>query len=101
MTAEVNSVISRRHDCASCKIISGCGLIGAGLYVLQASRKLERNTGKSIMATVASGKYDEIMMVLFETNFDETNYLCNCSFSGFLYVGTARLLNWPPFGATF
>ncbi|KAI4483746.1 uncharacterized protein LOC122514341 [Polistes fuscatus] len=75
MSSTVNSIITNRdRDCLACRIISGGGLIGAGLYVSYNSKKLQKTKGKAVMYTLASG------LVL---------------------LGTTRILNLPPFRNQF
>lgn len=56
MTGSLNSVVSNRNrDCLACRLVSGAGLIGAGLYVSHNSKKFDKKTGKTIMFSIASG----------------------------------------------
>ncbi|XP_076292172.1 uncharacterized protein LOC143214703 [Lasioglossum baleicum] len=70
ITGTVNSFIKNRdRDCLGCRIFSGCGLIGSGLYVSYHTKKFQ-NMGKPIMYSIASG---------------------------LMLLGTARILDLPPF----
>ncbi|KAK0164862.1 hypothetical protein PV328_003431 [Microctonus aethiopoides] len=68
---ERQSVITNRdRNCLACRLTSGCGLIGAGLYVAYQSKKFNRKPG-----------------VIFMYSFATTLGL----------LGTARILDLPPF----
>lgn len=55
-SSTVDNIINHRNrDCLGCRIVSGCGLIGSGLYVSHHSKKFQKNIGKSIMYTIGSG----------------------------------------------
>lgn len=55
-TTTVKSIINNRNrDCLSCRIISGCGLIGSGLYVSHHSKKFQKTIGKTVMYSIGSG----------------------------------------------
>lgn len=55
-TSTIKSMISNRNrDCLGCRIFSGCGLIGSGLYVAYHSKKFQKWTGKTTMYTMGSG----------------------------------------------
>ncbi|XP_076636856.1 uncharacterized protein LOC143349460 [Colletes latitarsis] len=74
-TGTVNSMINNRNrDCLGCRIFSGCGLIGSGFYVSYHSKKFQRNIGKSVMYSIGSG---------------------------LILLGTARVLDLPPFRKQF
>ncbi|XP_029051559.1 uncharacterized protein LOC114880093 [Osmia bicornis bicornis] len=74
-SSTVDNIINHRNrDCLGCRIVSGCGLIGSGLYVSHHSKKFQRNIGKSIMYTIGSA---------------------------LIFLGTARLLDLPPFRNQF
>ncbi|CAL7942226.1 unnamed protein product [Xylocopa violacea] len=71
----VKSIIKNRdRDCLSCRIFSGCGLIGSGLYVSYHSKKFQQNIGRIVMYSIGSA------LVL---------------------LGTARVLDLPPFRHQF
>ncbi|XP_046833061.1 uncharacterized protein LOC124954194 [Vespa velutina] len=75
MSSTINSVITNRdRDCLACRIISGGGLIGSGIYVYYHSKKLQKPKGKTVMYTIASA------LVL---------------------LGTARIMDLPPFRNQF
>ncbi|KOC67937.1 hypothetical protein WH47_12267 [Habropoda laboriosa] len=74
-TSTVGSVINNRNrDCLSCRIVSGFGIIGSGLYVWHHSKKFQKNIGKTIMYSIGSA---------------------------LLLLGTARVLDLPPFRNQF
>lgn len=55
--SESTSIISSRHqDCTGCRLISGTGLVGAGLYIAYHSQKLQKTIGKMIMLGIAGSK---------------------------------------------
>lgn len=52
----VNSMISNRNrDCLECRLLSGSGLVAAGLYVCHHSKQYQKQVGKAAMYSVASG----------------------------------------------
>jgi len=52
----VNSMISNRNrDCLECRLLSGGGLVAAGLYVCHHSKQYQKQVGKAAMYSVASG----------------------------------------------
>lgn len=74
-SSAVNSVINNRNrDCLGCRIFSGFGLIGSGLYVSHHSKKFQKTIGKSIMYSIGSA---------------------------LILLGAARVLNLPPFRDQF
>ncbi|XP_011878138.1 PREDICTED: uncharacterized protein LOC105567685 [Vollenhovia emeryi] len=71
----VNSMISNRNrDCLECRLLSGGGLVAAGLYVCHHSKQYQKQAGKAAMYSVAS------VLVL---------------------LGTARIFDLPPFQDKF
>ncbi|XP_023287567.1 uncharacterized protein LOC111673876 [Orussus abietinus] len=46
--------INGKHDCMSCRIISGCVLVGAGFFVLRESKKSKNISGKAVMSSLAT-----------------------------------------------
>ncbi|XP_012240873.1 uncharacterized protein LOC100740865 isoform X2 [Bombus impatiens] len=53
-TSTIKSMISNRNrDCLGCRIFSGCGLIGSGLYVAYHSKKFQKWTGKTTIFNAA------------------------------------------------
>lgn len=50
-----NIINNRNRDCLGCRIFSGCGLIGSGLYVAYHSKKFQKKIGKTIMYSIGSG----------------------------------------------
>lgn len=56
MSTSPSVVTSRDRDCFLCRITSGSGLIGAGLYVSYHSKKFNKKPGKTMMFSIASGK---------------------------------------------
>ncbi|XP_033217097.1 uncharacterized protein LOC117172913 [Belonocnema kinseyi] len=75
MTETVKSVITNRdRGCLGCRLISGCGLFGSGMYVSYHSKKFQKLPGKSIMLTVGGA---------------------------LMALGTARVFDLPPFQNQF
>lgn len=59
MMESPKSVITNRdRNCTSCRVISGCGLLGAGLYVLFHSRKCKAIGSKLFVSSLGSGNVD-------------------------------------------
>lgn len=54
---ETSIITNRDRDCLSCRLVSGTGLIGLGLYVSYHSKKFNRTPGKFIMFSLASGNF--------------------------------------------
>ncbi|CAK9818525.1 hypothetical protein ANTQUA_LOCUS9835 [Anthophora quadrimaculata] len=74
-TSTVRSIITNRNrDCLSCRIVSGIGLIGSGLYVSHHSKKFQKNVGKAVMYSIGSA---------------------------LVFLGIARVLDLPPFRNQF
>ncbi|XP_017875998.1 uncharacterized protein LOC108622568 [Ceratina calcarata] len=74
-TSTVKSMINNRsRDCLSCRIFSGCGLIGSGLYVWHHTKNMQKPIGKTVMYSIGTG-----LMVL----------------------GTTRVFDLPPFRNQF
>ncbi|KAF3428580.1 hypothetical protein QLX08_003378 [Tetragonisca angustula] len=74
-TPTVKSIINNRdRDCLGCRIFSGCGLIGSGLYITYHSRKFPKLIGKTTMYTIGTA---------------------------LMLLGTARVLDLPPFRKQF
>ncbi|CAK9826662.1 hypothetical protein ANTRET_LOCUS4469 [Anthophora retusa] len=74
-TSTVRSIITNRNrDCLSCRIVSGIGLIGSGLYVSHHSKKFQKTVGKAVMYSIGSA---------------------------LVFLGTARVLDLPPFRNQF
>lgn len=48
-------ITNRDRDCLACRIVSGSGLIGAGLYVAYHSKKFNKTPGKFVMSAIAGG----------------------------------------------
>lgn len=63
-------VYNRPRDCFSCRVISGTGVLGAGLYIGKQALTIRGGYGRGIMLIAATG------------------------FGG---LGVARLLDLPPF----
>ncbi|XP_015589299.1 uncharacterized protein LOC107264959 [Cephus cinctus] len=75
MSGTVNNILTNRNrDCIACRLISGAGLIGAGIYVSHHRKKFNKTIGKSIMFSIACG---------------------------LMALGSARILNLPPFQDQF
>ncbi|XP_011152135.1 uncharacterized protein LOC105190852 [Harpegnathos saltator] len=71
----VNSIITKRdRECFACRMISGCGLFGSGLYVYHHTKKYQNPAGQAAMYAISS------VLVL---------------------LGTARILDIPPFQDRF
>lgn len=60
---ENETFLSKRHghyeDCTSCRIVSGSGLIGMGIYVFTSAKKQKTNTSKNIVYFMSIGKLIE------------------------------------------
>lgn len=57
-TSMVNSIITKRdRECFQCRMVSGCGLIGSGLYVCHHTKKYQNQVGKAAMYAIASGTF--------------------------------------------
>ncbi|XP_046750978.1 uncharacterized protein LOC124414104 [Diprion similis] len=55
MSEDWQSVVtSRDRDCLGCRLVSGGGLIGAGIYVAYHSKQFNKITGKSVMFSFAA-----------------------------------------------
>ncbi|XP_031639807.1 uncharacterized protein LOC116351801 [Contarinia nasturtii] len=71
------SIVAQRYnygdDCSSCRLVSGVGIIGMGIYVLTAAKKQK---------------------TVFSRNF------IYCVSAGVIGLGAARLLALPPFQRT-
>lgn len=67
-------VMNRDRDCMTCRITSGAGLMGAGLYLCYFARTQASRFGKSVMYSFGIGA---------------------------LGLGTARLLDLKPFHGQF
>ncbi|OXU20821.1 uncharacterized protein LOC116417258 [Nasonia vitripennis] len=73
--SEATSIVSNRdRECFSCRLVSGTGLVGAGLYIGYHSKNLQKTVGKTIMLCIAG------------TTFG---------------LGVARILDLPPFRHQF
>lgn len=58
----VNSIVSNRNrDCFECRMLSGGGLVAAGLYVCHHSKQYQHQAGKAAMYSVASGTLRKII----------------------------------------
>ncbi|XP_043480407.1 uncharacterized protein LOC122510069 [Leptopilina heterotoma] len=75
MPETIKSVITNRdRTCLGCRLVSGCGLLGSGMYVSYHSKKFQKIPVKSVMLTVGGA---------------------------LMALGTARVLNLPPFQDQF
>lgn len=56
-----NSVIAKRHtygeDCMNCRLVSGFGIIGMGIYVLTAAKRQKVNFNRNFIYTISFGNY--------------------------------------------
>jgi hypothetical protein len=56
MKEEAGSVITQRsRDCLGCRLVSGGGLLGVGVYISYQSKRANNLTFKIIMNTIALG----------------------------------------------
>lgn len=56
MKEEIGSVITQRsRDCLGCRLVSGGGLLGVGVYISYQSKRANNLTFKIIMNTIALG----------------------------------------------
>lgn len=54
----VNSIITKRdRECFACRMVSGCGLVGSGLYVYHHTKKFQNPAGQAVMYAISSGMY--------------------------------------------
>lgn len=95
------SVITNRdRNCLACRLISGCGLIGAGFYVSYQSKKFNRKPGVIFMYSVATSKYLVTYINLYRYKSIQF-FVCIifyfCFFLALGLLGTARILDLPPF----
>ena len=56
MSESTSIITGRNRDCTGCRLVSGSGLIGAGLYVAYHSKEFKKATGKTIMLAIAGSK---------------------------------------------
>lgn len=67
MKEEAGSVITQRsRDCLGCRLVSGGGLVGVGVYISYQSKRANNVTFKIIMNTIALGfvfNFKAIIMV--------------------------------------
>ncbi|XP_014205925.1 uncharacterized protein LOC106637599 [Copidosoma floridanum] len=54
MTESTSIIASRNRECTACRVVSGSGLIGAGIYVAYHSQKLNKLPGKVMMFGLAA-----------------------------------------------
>lgn len=50
------SVITKRHDCMPCRLVSGFGVIGMGAYIYSQAKHRPAGIGRNIIFAVAAGK---------------------------------------------
>lgn len=50
-------VYNRPRDCLSCRVISGTGVLGAGLYIGKQALSIKAGYGRGIMLMAATGKF--------------------------------------------
>ncbi|XP_018365595.1 PREDICTED: uncharacterized protein LOC108762882 [Trachymyrmex cornetzi] len=67
-------ISNRNRDCIVCRVLSGSGLVAAGLYSYHHSKQYQKQIGKAAMCSVAS------VLIL---------------------LGTARIFDLPPFQDKF
>lgn len=53
------SLVAKRHsygeDCSSCRLVSGLGIIGMGIYVLTAAKKQKTVISRNIIYCMSTG----------------------------------------------
>lgn len=108
--SEITSIVSSRNrDCTGCRIISGSGLIGAGLYIAYHSQKLQKTVGKTVMFGIAASKisnqilYAQSLKTLFVLCHHNSNYyiLFFHFFLASIGLGLSRIFDLPPFRHQF
>lgn len=56
------SFASKRHDygedCSSCRMVSGFGMIGMGIYVLTAAKKQKTQLNRNFVYFISVGKFN-------------------------------------------
>jgi hypothetical protein len=60
------NVSQETQDCIPCKLVSGFGLIGIGLYVVHQAKNLKPSPGKKIIYFIAFGKKHTYSIQEFE-----------------------------------
>lgn len=64
------SLVSKRHDygedCSSCRMISGFGLIGMGIYVLTAAKKQTTSLSRNFVYCVSLGEFKRHPTILID-----------------------------------
>lgn len=50
------SVMTKRHDCMPCRLVSGFGVIGMGAYIYSQAKHRPAGIGRNIIFAVAAGK---------------------------------------------
>ncbi|XP_066597987.1 uncharacterized protein [Prorops nasuta] len=75
MSSSVSSIVTKRdRDCVACRLVSGLGLIGAGIYVKSSAKKFQQSPGNSLMYLISGA---------------------------LILLGGARVFNLPPFHGQF
>lgn len=108
------SIVSKRHDygedCTSCRLVSGGGIIGMGIFVLSSAKQqktpLNRNFGIIISLgkckrSKSNEKMNTIMVFFYKyVYFFGFSFCCYLLTLGIIGIGAARLLALPPFQRT-
>lgn len=94
-----NSIVAKRHtygeDCLNCRLVSGFGIIGMGLYVFNAARNQKANLNRNFIYTISLGNLKE------NKNTSPYKYkFFLLIFLGIIGIGAARLFAFPPFQRT-
>lgn len=67
MTEKNESFVAKRHsanaagaDCTACRMVSGFGFIGMGIYVLTAAKKQKTIMSRNFVYLLSAGKVENI-----------------------------------------
>lgn len=67
MSDASRSVVAQRHtygeDCSSCRLVSGLGIIGMGIYVLTAAKKQKTTFSRNFIYFISTGTSNEIKSI--------------------------------------
>lgn len=61
-----NSIFSQRHkaDCIPCRLVSGFGVIGIGIYLYSQAKYRPSKGGRFVLYTLAAGRENELQIFL-------------------------------------
>lgn len=105
MIEKIESFVAKRYsanvageDCSACRMVSGFGLIGMGIYVLTAAKKQKTVMSRNFVYLMSAGKVNK-----YCTNSEQIliyNFIFINLFlfrTGVVGLGAARILALPPF----